>query len=83
MGVGRGGKAPLGFEIISKKMFFQFRGVKIKFHHFWPPHLEKIFGKSPTAPPPWKKSFRRPYLEHLSVDVRQEFELNGAVGTYS
>jgi len=49
MGVRRGGNG--GFEIISKKrLFFQFRGVKNKFHHFWPP-LEKILGKSPTGPP--------------------------------
>ena len=45
MGVGRGGmggQAPLDFEIISKKrLFFQFRRVKTKFHNFCPP-LEKI-----------------------------------------
>jgi len=46
-GVAGGGQGPtLDFEIISKKrLFFQFRGVKSKFHHIWPP---------------WKKSFRRP-----------------------
>ena len=52
MGVGRGGGAlaPLNFEIISKKrLVFQFRGVKTKFHNFCPP-LEKIWGKSPTGP---------------------------------
>jgi len=54
-----GALAPLDFEIISKnKLFFQFRGVKTKFHHFWPPG--KIFGKIPYWHPPWKKSFRRP-----------------------
>ena len=38
----REGLCPLGFEIISKqKIFFQFRGVKNKFHHFWP-SLETI-----------------------------------------
>jgi len=49
---GAGGDlAPLDFEIISKKMlFFQFRGVKTKFHHFCPP-LETIFGISPTGLP--------------------------------
>ena len=42
----------LDFEIISKtRLFFQFRGVKTKFHHFC---LEKMLGKSPTAPPPGK-----------------------------
>jgi len=54
-----GAKPPLDFEIISKKrLFFQFRGVKNKFHHFCLP-LEKILGKSPT-PPPLEKTFRRP-----------------------
>jgi len=39
------------FGIISKKrLFFQFRGVKNKFHHFWPP-LEKNFGKIPYWTP--------------------------------
>jgi len=40
-GGGRGGQAPLDFENFSKKrLFFQFRGVKIKFHF---PPLEKSF----------------------------------------
>ena len=64
MGVerGAGGPSPLDFEIISKKrLFFQFRGVKNKFHHFYPPwkkfweiHLltprEKIL-PTPMLPP--------------------------------
>jgi len=59
---GEGGPSPLNFEIISKKkLVFQFRGVKTKFHHFRPPH-GKDFGKIPYCPPPWKKSFRRPCL---------------------
>jgi len=38
----------LDFEIIGKKrLFFQFRGVKNKFHHF---------------PPPWKKIWENPLL---------------------
>ena len=51
-GEGRRCLAPLDFEIISKKiLFFQFRGIKNKFHHhFWPP-LEKSLGKSATGPP--------------------------------
>ena len=50
MGVGRGARPPLEFEIISKKrLFFQFPGVKNKFHRFGP--LEKILGKPPSAPP--------------------------------
>ena len=61
MGVGKGGQGgPLDFEIISKeRLFFQFRGVKTKFHHFWPPW--KNFGKIPYYYP-WKKSFRHPCL---------------------
>jgi len=47
---GQGGLAPLNFEIISKKrLFFQFRGVKNKFHHFWPPW--KKFGENLLLPP--------------------------------
>jgi len=41
----KGGQDPQDFEIIGKKrLFFQFRGVKNKFHHLWPPP-GKIFGK--------------------------------------
>jgi len=53
MGVGRGAGGvwpPLDFEIIRKKVVFQFRGVKNKFHHFWPPS-GKNFGKIPYWPP--------------------------------
>ena len=47
----KGEHAPLGFENISKKrLFFQFRGVKVKFHHFWPPPGKK-FGKILHLPP--------------------------------
>ena len=61
MDVGRGGRAPLDFEIIRKKrLFFQFRGVKTKFHHFWAPP-GKVFGKIPHWP--WKNSFRRPWFK--------------------
>jgi len=42
----------------QKMLFSQFRVVKTKFHHFWPP-VEKLLDKS-TSGPPWKKSFRRP-----------------------
>jgi len=43
---GTGGKGPLDFEIIGKKkLFFQFPGLKTKFHHFWSPW--KNFGKIP------------------------------------
>ena len=53
---GRGALIPLDFTIITKKwLFFQFRGVKNKFHHFWP-LLEKFWenlllsprGKNPS-----------------------------------
>jgi len=57
MGVGREGRGelcPLDFEIIGKKrLFFQFRGIKNKFHHFWP-SPGKIFGKIPYCPSPGK-----------------------------
>jgi len=58
MGVGRGVQGgpylPLDFEIISeKRLFVQFRGVKSKFHHFWPPP-GKNFGKIPYWPTPAK-----------------------------
>jgi len=50
----RGTKPPLDFEIISTKtLFFRFRRVKNKFHHFWPPP-GKNFGKIPYWPPPGK-----------------------------
>ena len=62
MGVGWGGRGALDFEIISKNVcFFQFRGVKTKFHHFYP-HLEKNLGKSPTGP-----SGKNPSDAHGSV----------------
>ena len=61
-GEGRGGLPPLDFESISKKrLFFQFRGVKNKFHHFWPPP-GKILGKSPTGSP-LEKSLRRLWID--------------------
>ena len=41
----------LDFEIISKKrLFFQFRGVKNKFHHFWPSPVNKNW-ENPYWPP--------------------------------
>jgi len=63
-GVGRGGGglAPtLDFEIISKKrLFFSIsRGKKQISPLLAPP--AKYLGKFPTGPP-WKKSFRRPWL---------------------
>jgi len=61
MGRAGGALPPLDFEINSKKiLFFQFRGVKNKFHHFWHPP-GKIFGKIPYWPR-WKKSLRRPWM---------------------
>ena len=62
----RGSSHPLHFEIISKKrLFFQFRGVKTKFHHFWPP-LENILGKSPTGPP-WKNPSDAHVIRNLII----------------
>jgi len=44
-------EAPPDFEKISKKcLFFQFRRVKTKFHHFGPPP-GKNFGKMPYWSP--------------------------------
>jgi len=56
MGVGRGEQRgafpPLDFEIISKKrLFFQFRRVKTKFHSPLLPPPGKNFGKIPYWPP--------------------------------
>ena len=66
---GRGRPCPLDFEIICKKrLFFQFRGVKNKFHHFWHP-LEKILGKSPTAPPLEKILPTPMFVSELYFDV--------------
>jgi len=71
---------PLDFEIISKKrLFFQFRVGKNKFHHFWPP-LEKIFGKYPTATPPWKKIFPTPMMS-TDMSLRQAWYLKLNVRT--
>ena len=68
---------PKDFEIISKKgCFFQFRGVKTKCHHIWPP-LEKYFGKIPYCPS-WKKSFRRPWpdpAELLCLQFRSHLSI--------
>jgi len=56
---GQGALVPLDFEIISKKrLFFQFRGAKTEFHHFWTPP-GKNFGKIPYCPP-WKKILPTP-----------------------
>ena len=61
---GQEGLAPLDFEIIGKKLlFFQFRGVKTKFHHFWPP-TGKIFGKISYCPPPLEKILPTPMQLH-------------------
>ena len=48
---GMRGPCPPDFEIIgNKRLFLQLRGVKTKFHHFWPPPGKK-FGKIPYCPP--------------------------------
>jgi len=64
MGVGtgrQGGLGPLDFEIISnKRLFFQFRGIKNKFHHFWPP-LEKI----------WENLLLSPLKKILPMPIRE------------
>ena len=79
MSVGRGDFcAPLDFEIISKKrLFFQFRGVKNKFHRFWPPP-GKTFWENPLLAPlekilptPMVPSIRENY--HWVPRIRQNW----------
>jgi len=72
-----GGKAPWILKLLQKKLFFQFRWVKNKFHHFWP-RPEKRFGKIPTAPP-WKKTFRRPWIHHA---LRLECEKSKGIDSF-
>jgi len=55
---------PLDFESISKKgLFYQFRGAKNKFHHFWPPWNK--FWENPLLAPPGKK----PSDAHVQKDI--------------
>ena len=71
MGVGRGGLAPPGFwNYWQKRLFFQFRGVNTKFHHFWP-HPGKNFGKIPYCPPPLEKILPTPMPTCLVVYVQK------------
>ena len=50
----QGSLPPLDFEIFCKKgCFLSFEWEKNKFHHFWPPPLEK-FWKNPILSPPGK-----------------------------
>ena len=57
----KGGPRPhMYFEIISKKSFFKFRGVKTKFHHFWPPSGR--FWENPLLTPPLEKILPSPML---------------------
>ena len=64
VGVGRGGGAtgpsstPGFWKVRQQRLFFEFRGVKNKFHHFWP-LPGNVLEKSPSGPP-WKKSVRHP-----------------------
>jgi len=61
----RGAKAPLEFEIFTKKVFFlSFGWEKNKFHHFWPP-LQK-FCKNPLVPP-WEKILPTPMVSNGSI----------------
>jgi len=81
MGVGRGGPSlPPDFEIISKKkLFFQFRGVKTKFHHFLPPW--KKFWENPLLAPPGKNpSDVHGSIWHVSCTTRGVTMLDSARG---
>ena len=54
-GGGRGSHAPWILKLLAKKgCFFQFRGVKSKFHHFWQPPGKNIGKISYCSPPPGK-----------------------------
>ena len=74
---GQGASPPWILKLLQKKLFFQFRWVKNKFHHFWP-RPEKRFGKIPTAPP-WKKTFRRPWIHHA---LRLECEKSKGIDSF-
>jgi len=43
-------KGGTNFKISAKRLFAQFRVVKNKFHHFWPPTQEKLLEKSTSGP---------------------------------
>ena len=63
-GGGRGGALPFWIlKLLAKKVVFSISRGKNQISPCVPPPLEKILGKSPTGPP-WKKSFRRPWLKH-------------------
>jgi len=66
---GRGGQGSfLDIEIISKnRLFFQFRRVKTKFHHFWYPFQK--FWENPLLAPSRKKFFRRLCLVSYAHDI--------------
>jgi len=57
----RGGKAPLDFETISKKVVFSISRGKNQISPLLAPPWKK-FWENPLLLPPWKKSFRRPWL---------------------
>jgi len=66
MGVGSGGRgrpSPPWILILfaKKKVVFLIARGKNQISPLVAP-LEKNLGQSPTAPAPWKKSFRRPWL---------------------
>jgi len=66
--------APLDFEIISKKgLFFQVRGVKNKFHHFWAPP-GKNFGKIPY----WPSHGKNPSDAHARVSIKHSKPRSGS-----
>jgi len=73
MGVGKGGKeakAPLDLKNFRKKgCFLSVEWEKTNFTIFGPPW--KKFGKNPCAPPPWKKSFPRPWFYYVSLADRE------------
>ena len=77
---GQGAKAPLDFEIFSKKWLFSwFWAGKIKFHHFWSP-LEK-FQKNLLVPPLWKNPSDAHGVSMESDVFRQNWTLTQSLVT--
>jgi len=65
-----GPRPPWILKLFKKRLFYQFRGVKTKFHYFWPP-LEKILANPLLAP--HGKNLPTPMLQHRPMIVRKWF----------
>jgi len=70
-----GGKPTPGFwNYWQKRLFFQFRGIKIKFHHFWSPW--KKLGKSPPGTPGKNPSDAHVYRSPIPWNPKTHIPLN-------